>query len=759
MRFFKRITATLMTCCVLVSSFQGQALQVNAAASGWNFAIYMCGSDLESGSHAASSDLIEIMKAKNVPNNVRIIIQTGGSTQWHYEEDIKEFYKNELHMTDETIEKIKINNISADYIQRYRIRFDNKIQQDGKTITYPVLELISENEGLNNPGVSKDAKVVSMGDKEVLSDYVKETASDYEHNVLIFWNHGSGTVGGVCADEYSEDTLSLKEIDDALQENENVISGGKFDMIGFDACLMSTFETLVVASRHAKYAAASMTLEPNDGWYYTPIVETLANGASKGNDFTGEQLSKSVVDAYNEYYLTDKESEKFDKDCNMAAYDLSNMNDLVNKFDAMALSIVHLSANKELKEGFLDAAHSAKAVESGTDLVGFASYFNKTISYANNYIKKNEKSSNETIKENVENCQDYIKTSKELQESIFSQEFCLKRCTGSEESDYYNEKAISFYYPQNDSGDRAKFAKWCYKDLGISPCYAVYVYDIAYGITEKQNQKVTTSIQWNEKSKNYTLNVTSKNSQYLFYTGVNGFIQQDGKSILISDRALSIEDNKANFKPVKKCGTFNGRVAFLSEMDPLYGDYYIFASINGEEAGTYYVINENGVYYSGGELKEGDVITPYYVLENGKMVPDKKAAYTIKKSDINEDGTARLPIGSKKIKENQVSYSVTMVGGNMKSIEKTIDHAATLNFAKAKASLNKSVFKATGNKIYPTVKVQLGNKKLVKGKDYKLVYSNNLGAGKAMVKVVGLGKYKFAAPKVLHYVIKVNNNR
>ena len=51
----------------------------------WGIYIYMCGSNLESGGGAATSDLMEMLDAK-MSKDVNLVIQTGGSTVWQNEQ-------------------------------------------------------------------------------------------------------------------------------------------------------------------------------------------------------------------------------------------------------------------------------------------------------------------------------------------------------------------------------------------------------------------------------------------------------------------------------------------------------------------------------------------------------------------------------------------------------------------------------------------------------------------------------------------------
>ena len=61
--------------------------------------------------------------------------------------------------------------------------------------------------------------------------------------------------------------------------------------------------------------------------------------------------------------------------------------------------------------------------------------------------------------------------------------------------------------------------------------------------------------------------------------------------------------------------------------------------------------------------------------------------------------------------------------------------------------LSGTAFNYTGNPIKPVVTVTYKGKKLVEGKNYKLVYKNNINAGKATVNINGIGNYSGTAIK------------
>lgn len=81
----KRIQSSLLALfLVLAFGACGEDISTpepNAEAGTWAIYWYLCGSDLESNGGFATSDLMEMMEVA-LPENVRVIIQTGGAKTW-----------------------------------------------------------------------------------------------------------------------------------------------------------------------------------------------------------------------------------------------------------------------------------------------------------------------------------------------------------------------------------------------------------------------------------------------------------------------------------------------------------------------------------------------------------------------------------------------------------------------------------------------------------------------------------------------------
>ncbi len=225
--------------------------------------VYMCGTDLESRSAMATSDLNEMISA-TVGKKINLIVYTGGCQKW------------------------RNNTISSQYNQIWQISGGN-------------IRCLVQNAGSD-----------SMTKAATLSSFIKWTAKNFPANrtSLIFWDHGGGSISGYGYDEKypRSGSMTLANIDTALKD-----AGIKYDFIGFDACLMATAETAMVVGKYADYLIGSEETEPGIGWYYTnwltslsadPSLETLQIGKQIADDFTtqcakkcpGQSTTLSVTD-------------------------------------------------------------------------------------------------------------------------------------------------------------------------------------------------------------------------------------------------------------------------------------------------------------------------------------------------------------------------------------------------------------------------------------------------------------------------------
>ena len=206
--------------------------------------LYLCGTDLESRSKCATTDLQEMLAA-DLSDNINILVYTGGCKGWQN------------------------NVISSKKNQIYKIS-DNQLEC-----------------------LEKDMGSKPMTDPDNLSTFIRYCEEEYPANryELIMWDHGGGSLSGYGYDEKSgsDDSMDLSEIKSALEDG-----GVTFDFVGFDACLMATAETALMLDPFADYLIASEEIEPGVGWFYTKWL----NEVSKDPGMDTVSIGKLIVDTY-----------------------------------------------------------------------------------------------------------------------------------------------------------------------------------------------------------------------------------------------------------------------------------------------------------------------------------------------------------------------------------------------------------------------------------------------------------------------------
>ena len=207
-------------------------------------------SDIDVG--AASKDIGE-MTAETWPDNIRIVIQPGGATRWSN------------------------SAINPNRTQRF-------VYEKGefKQVYDEPLEQASS--------------------PETLASFLGFCKERYpaDHNMLVLWNHG-GAAFGYGHDSIYNDMMSLKDVRSALASvYEPNADSPAFDIIGYDACLMSSLEVAHSLYGFASYYAVSEETEPGDGWDYIPWLKAMADDPT----MSPAKIAQHIADSYMDYYMT-----------------------------------------------------------------------------------------------------------------------------------------------------------------------------------------------------------------------------------------------------------------------------------------------------------------------------------------------------------------------------------------------------------------------------------------------------------------------
>lgn len=252
-----------------------RAKRTESTGPSWTVLVYMCGGDSESKEGLASECIKEMMEV-SYSENVNVVVETGGSMQWH------------------------IDGIYPDYLQRF------EMQKDGMCLV--------------------DQKMAdNMGSYKTLEDFLSWGVKNYpaEHYMTVIWDHGGSSLSGLCYDElYGDDCLNLEELYYGIS-----LSGTKFDIIGLDAGLSANLETASALSPYGDYMVASAEYA-TECWDYTAAIQCLIDYP---NGVTAD-ICRVICDAaYAKCKLAGVDSV-----ASISVTDLSKISTLSQSFDGLA---------------------------------------------------------------------------------------------------------------------------------------------------------------------------------------------------------------------------------------------------------------------------------------------------------------------------------------------------------------------------------------------------------------------------------------
>lgn len=202
-------------------------------------------------------------------------------------------------------------------------------------------------------------KEADMGDYQTLKKFGIWAVTNYpaKRYAMVLWNHG----GGWRNDDGSSSLFRDFSNDEYGNYNGIYISNGnyanalaaivkkagqKFDIVGFDACLMAMYEVATATSPYAKYLIGSEETEPANGWSYDYFLPLL----SKKPSMDALTLAKHVTDGY---YSSS------DENATSSVTDLSTMDELNTSLDAFASELKKANAKtkfKNIRSGLLEFA-------------------------------------------------------------------------------------------------------------------------------------------------------------------------------------------------------------------------------------------------------------------------------------------------------------------------------------------------------------------------------------------------------------------
>ncbi len=279
--------------------------------------VYLNGTDLESGSGAATRLVNQAINASS-SGNTRFVIMAGGTRKWQHP---------------------AMQNAN-----------------DGNTVSYVVENgTIKE---LKQYGTQKEYMSPDM-----ITTFINDTKAMYSsgHTSLVFWDHGGGAAGGYGRNEVTRKKMSSSAVSTGVKN-----SGTVFESIGFDTCLMGSLDVASNFSGTAKYFLGSQENEGNYGWDFNSF-STYGT-----TDFV--TFGKKLIDDYDVYT---RANDSKGSTRTLALYDLNSVGAAQNQWNELVAKLGETKGGIELMALARDMAReydnstTADNRSGEIDLVGF----------------------------------------------------------------------------------------------------------------------------------------------------------------------------------------------------------------------------------------------------------------------------------------------------------------------------------------------------------------------------------------------------
>lgn len=167
-----------------------------------------------------------------------------------------------------------------------------------------------------------DLGELNMGDPDVLSDFIAWGVDAYpaDRYAVVFWDHGNGWTGfGGDESTADHDSLAVREIQQGLADGLSRAGLDYVDVIGFDACLMATFEVALALRPMGNYLLASEELEPGHGWDWESFSVLRDDPTSDP-----VKLGMTVIDGYRAHAVASRTA----ADVTLSLTDLQELDEL-----------------------------------------------------------------------------------------------------------------------------------------------------------------------------------------------------------------------------------------------------------------------------------------------------------------------------------------------------------------------------------------------------------------------------------------------
>lgn len=277
-------------------------------APSYTLMVYLCGTDLESmeGRREATRALLKVVLGAYDEENVNVLVLAGGTDTWknEYFNDLLsgtpgEHNKSAIFTVNKEAVKAAADRLIADWDNVSSITDLYNLAKDDSKLADPD-EIANRFINAETLPLYGSVSTARMGDVSTLVSLLEAAKSEpyrADQYGLSLWNHGGGSIEGICFPDDKTGPLEIPEIKAALAQADfgSTVSSceNKLGLLAFDACLMAGAETAAYLSDCYDMMYASEETAYGDIDYFNII--NIANQRA-GDDYLSYYLAIAILE-------------------------------------------------------------------------------------------------------------------------------------------------------------------------------------------------------------------------------------------------------------------------------------------------------------------------------------------------------------------------------------------------------------------------------------------------------------------------------
>lgn len=315
-------------------------LSGEAAKTEYTIMLYMCASTLEYDSSNGgniglfSADILEILSVRNIPESVKIIIETGGTTKWCMPKDALD---GATSISNSKLQRWEVEPISTSY--------SAKDPSTGNYVTcFNKLKFVETLSTNKMSTVSSFQSFLEWGLKDYSADQMG----------VIISGHGGGVGGCAYDDNNNQVSLTTADVASACDSALKTSDRNKFTWIGYDCCLMAGIDNASINADYFEYMVASQETENGTGYNHDVYLKKLVENPQISPEDMLDAIAKAFVDENHSECPYTYMGTKYYCYQTTSVIDLSKIDAVVNAFNTFSTSVTYSKAETSFKASKLN---------------------------------------------------------------------------------------------------------------------------------------------------------------------------------------------------------------------------------------------------------------------------------------------------------------------------------------------------------------------------------------------------------------------